>query len=147
MVFSGMMESAVSQQKNCRSSGLELGQHRTASFTRKPQPVLSWNQEGPHEKAKVSRSTVLLPGTRGICKSSYLLAATMDPIQPALSFSESRVAVDTVSRRVFPKTWPSSAQTKPLRLCMVAGGSLQRLVSKVSKASLRQWLVSSPLLS
>ena len=68
-------------------------------------------------------------------------------IQPALSFSESRVAVDTVSRRVFPKTWPSSAQTKPLRLCMVAGGSLQRLVSKVSKASLRQWLVSSPLLS
>ena len=79
-----MMESAVSQQKNCRSSGLELGQHRTASFTRKPQPVLPWNQEGPHEKAKVSRSTVLLPGTRGICKSSYLLAATLDPASPQL---------------------------------------------------------------
>lgn len=140
------MESAVSQQRNCRSSGLELGQHRTASLTRKPQPVLSWNQEGPHEKAKASRSTVL-PGTRGICKSSYLLAATLDPVQPALSFSESQVAVDTVSKRVFPKTWPSSTQTKPLRLCMISGGSLQRLVSKVSKASLRQWLVSSPLLS
>lgn len=67
------------------------------------------------KRPRHSRSTVLLPGTRRVHKSSHL-AATLDPVQPALSFSGSRVAVETVSRRVFLKTLSSSAQRKPLRL-------------------------------
>ena len=67
------------------------------------------------KRPRHSRSTVQLPGTRGVHKSSHL-TATLGAVQPALSFSESRVAVDAVSRRVFLKTRPSSAQRKPLRL-------------------------------